>query len=566
MSCISALLLIAAHPCWAQPYRNISEPTSSWRPEQMFEYAEARFYGLGGARPDLDLALRWYRKSADGGEPRAMATMGMMMIDGTYLKKDIAGGIRFLKQANKKMDGAATCALGLVKSSGLDGATDSASAKSYFEKGFEIALKGANASEPRSMYLLGKLYMNGFGCQTNRSEAEKWITLAANSKYVPAMLEMGDWCFYGTMGPRDYAKAATWYTTAGVANTPSAASNLGYCLQMGVGMARDPQQAVALYTRAASLGDSMAMLRLANCLENGIGTPLNPIQAMEYYKKAASSGDALGEYLLGVHLQVGRNCQRDLAAAFKMFERSAKKGNSHGMAALGDCYLAGVTVPADHKQAMEWYNKSANSGNFFGWRALASMFRDGNGVPKDPAKAIEFLKKASDLGDGVSMNCLGLMLKNGEGTAADPFQAFQRFQNAAQKGEPLGMFNTGVCFLNGEGVAADKERAKYWLTESSNRGCTSAKQILATLTEPNGSEEALKTLLVIGALAYFANSLFDAPSPDYATQNNVASDIRRFRREREDFEDRQKIEEARQRSIDAARQADMEINYLKLQQ
>ena len=62
----------------------------------------------------------------------------------------------------------------------------------------ELLLKAANQEFPPAMYELGRRYsMGSFGLQRDLAEAYRWMSKAAESGSVPAMVETADALFYG---------------------------------------------------------------------------------------------------------------------------------------------------------------------------------------------------------------------------------------------------------------------------------------------------------------------------------------------------------------------------------
>ena len=108
------------------------------------------------------------------------------------------------------------------------------------------------------------MYDLGEGVPENKTEAVKWLTLAA---------EQGD------------AEAQYW---------------LGFMYDNGDGVPADDMEAVKWYTLAAEQGYALAQGTLAFMYYRGLGVDRDYKEAAKWFRKAARQGDTDSQYNLGV--------------------------------------------------------------------------------------------------------------------------------------------------------------------------------------------------------------------------------------------------------------------------
>ncbi|MCR5415084.1 MAG: sel1 repeat family protein [Kiritimatiellae bacterium] len=103
---------------------------------------------------------------------------------------------------------------------------------------------------------LGEAYGYGKeGVEVDRTEAAKWLRMAAEQDYAPAM------------------------------------ANLGECYRMGEGVDKNTAEAVKWYRRGAELGDAKAQYFLGGSYAAGFGVEVDRKEAAKWWRKAAANGD-----------------------------------------------------------------------------------------------------------------------------------------------------------------------------------------------------------------------------------------------------------------------------------
>ena len=202
----------------------------------------------------------------------------------------------YLKNAEKG-DASAQCELGFLYYSGRNGA------EKDYEKAREWLTKSAEQDYSEAQMLLGSLYHDGIGVNTNSSERFRWLLKAVEKKQTDKS---------NNLDSNELAMAYRY---------------LGRDFQIGEGVKKDSDQAFSSFFKAAELGDAEAQV------------------------------------LVGSFYSLGISVKADQKESVKWYEKAAKQGDVTGLCALGECYKEGKGVPQNFVEAYKWYSLAVAVGN-----------------------------------------------------------------------------------------------------------------------------------------------------------------------------------------------------------
>jgi TPR repeat protein len=208
-----------------------------------------------GAEKNPDMALSFLKKSAEAGNARAMASLGVAYTFKEFLgaKSDPAVGVQWLR-------------------------------------------RGADAGDAWGMAALGHVLASGdaYGLPVRGGEGEVWARRSAESGQIYGMAILGDIYRYGRGGvPKDLPEAARWFKKASDSGLTVASVEYALMLDEGLGgLKQDRAEAVKLFRSAAEDGNPQGMFALAISLELGDGVDKNESEALVWYRKAAAAGIA----------------------------------------------------------------------------------------------------------------------------------------------------------------------------------------------------------------------------------------------------------------------------------
>ncbi|VAW63741.1 hypothetical protein MNBD_GAMMA11-1119, partial [hydrothermal vent metagenome] len=156
-----------------------SEKINNWLKLANNNNADAQFelgiaYQEGnGVTKDLDQARHWYKKAADAGITGAQNNLGCLLIESDSGPEKITEGVSLLEKAAKANSVHAQMNLAELL---IDGTR----VKRDYKKAFNWSLKAAELSnDPEAQYMLGILYEQGAGTETDYAKAADFFTLAS---------------------------------------------------------------------------------------------------------------------------------------------------------------------------------------------------------------------------------------------------------------------------------------------------------------------------------------------------------------------------------------------------
>ncbi len=144
-----------------------------------------------GVKQDIQKALFWYSKAADGGDPSAMFRYALILMEGRLVKQDKARADELMRKAADAGNPLAAFNWAQILVSKTPGEEGLRNALPYYE---QSAAKGIADAE----YALSQIYLNLPGLpKEKRDSAKDWLQRAAKAGYDTAELDMAIWLIDG---------------------------------------------------------------------------------------------------------------------------------------------------------------------------------------------------------------------------------------------------------------------------------------------------------------------------------------------------------------------------------
>ncbi|WP_295796782.1 tetratricopeptide repeat protein [uncultured Treponema sp.] len=350
------------------------------------------------------------------------------------------------------------------------------------EDAFERSLRLAKSGNSYAQLEVGKLYLNGYGIDTDDNAA----VIKNNNK-----------AFY-------------WFLKSSEQNNAGAFFMLSNCFEHGIGVQKNIEKAEDYLYKAAEFGDKEALLQLArffiskkdfsmaisfleklNEVDDGtymvkiaqiytrIGAAyiygyevmydyeiyMNFEKGLEYLITAAEMGDSEAQSELGsMYLGGEDNVQQDYEKAFFYLKRAAKQKDSSAVMELARCYESGYGVEKNIKKAIRLYCEILSIEilypehyNFDEALHIIKDYKDleyiencidspvvfyylsqefiGFDKEQNPEKYIHFLKKSAEMGYDKAQYELGKMYENGLHVEKNIDKAIEWFEKAGEQGD-----------------------------------------------------------------------------------------------------------------------------------
>jgi TPR repeat protein len=178
-------------------------------------YALGRAMGESSptANADLVRSAALYRQAAEKGHPLAALRYGMVLADGTAVKRDPVTAQRWLIHANDS--GVPEAALALAD---MAARTPASRDKALNEKILRSAITwyevAARAGVPSAQFKLANAYYAGAGVARDPSQAQLWYGRAAQQGQIEAQNAMGIMLIGGAAGASDPVEGYKWLLLA----------------------------------------------------------------------------------------------------------------------------------------------------------------------------------------------------------------------------------------------------------------------------------------------------------------------------------------------------------------
>jgi TPR repeat protein len=186
---------------------------------------------------DEERGIEWLRRAANQGSAPAQSLLGWIYSGGIQARQDPAAALKWFTAAARQEDGYALMRLSGFYYRGIVVASDPARAKRLMLRAAELGdryaivgawnlllfvgkpedrdtrlglhflVKGANADDPNSAYMLGREYLTGRDVPRDPARAAQWFVRAAKGKHALASLWLSELHAKG-LGVRQNSKVA----------------------------------------------------------------------------------------------------------------------------------------------------------------------------------------------------------------------------------------------------------------------------------------------------------------------------------------------------------------------
>lgn len=176
--------------------------------DAQFKLAGLYSRGIGIGKNDAE-AVKWYRAAAEQGNAEAQFILAERYAKGVGVGKNEAEAVQWYRKAAEQGNAGAQFILAGHYFNGIGVKKNEAEAVRWCRKAAEQGIAEAQ-------FRLAKCYYASRGTSKDNTEAAKWSRRAAGQNIADALsfFILGDSCFFGWEGKRDYAEAVRWYKLA----------------------------------------------------------------------------------------------------------------------------------------------------------------------------------------------------------------------------------------------------------------------------------------------------------------------------------------------------------------
>ncbi len=196
------------------------------------------------------------QQMAGRGNSDAQFELGVRLLGGEGLPKDVAEAIEWLRKAAMQQHPGAMNAMGTLCEEGMGVPKDEKKAIEWYEKSAKLGF-------PLAQMNLSESYENGRGVTKDEILAVEWLQKAASQNFPQAQAMYAWKLEHGQGISKNSVEAASWYLKAAQQGLVAAQTHLAYMYYTGAGVPLDYRRAEAWYRFAARSEDPWAHNDLA---------------------------------------------------------------------------------------------------------------------------------------------------------------------------------------------------------------------------------------------------------------------------------------------------------------
>ena len=234
----------------------------------------------------------------------------------------------------------------------------------YKNKDYEAAISIWSSDElkedPRALFSLGRLHMQGVGLEKDEALAVEFYIAAAEGGHLSAQFNLGLAYFKGRGVDKDFDKAMEWWEKAADAGHSAAQYNIGALLWEGQVVEQDQATAMKWFRTAMHNNNEQASSFLQSLFEP-MYSELR--ENFKFYRDDNTVRDiSLIEELSLFKLGQQAYSQGEFDQALKYWTPLAKDGHFDSQYYIAQLYEKGEGVEASFETALPMYEKAARAG------------------------------------------------------------------------------------------------------------------------------------------------------------------------------------------------------------
>lgn len=247
------------------------------------------YYSGKGAELDKRRALQLFEDAAEAGDDSAHTMLASILLYDRDIERNPAQAVVWLRESAEDGNPRAQAMLGIVTSSLNDIASEGITFDD--ERAYEWVKKSMDQNYPLSYSYAGQMLLAATGTERDIPQAVAKFEEGSRLGNADAMVNLAWQLVHGQGIEKDTARAYQLIKAAADQGYPNAIYNLGWLYEHGHGVKQDYVKAVEHYKAASKLKDPSGTYNLAEMYEFGRGTNADTEHALELYQLAHRLGD-----------------------------------------------------------------------------------------------------------------------------------------------------------------------------------------------------------------------------------------------------------------------------------
>ena len=332
-------------------------------------------------------------------------------------------------------------------------------------------------------YLLGMMYLNGYGVTKDIDKAVKILALAADNKHLKACMELGNIFTNITYQPYEAFK---YFQIAALQDNKVAQYQIANHLELGKGTDKNIPEAIKWYTESAQAQYAPAQHKLANLLIADKSDISNINKAIEWYKQAVAKR-YYASYFELAKVYLNEDIKTKIVTddyIFALIKTAAENDITKAYYPLAQLYSSGRGTKKDDQEAFRYYKKAANKKNIEAQYKVGEALIRGTGVAVDFAKAAKILKSTADSSHKKAQYLYGRLLEQGRGVKKDLRKALKYYLFAAKQGLAPAQYRLARLYeidSKIDNLTSNPVFAAYWYEKAAEQNVAEAQLNIAKL-------------------------------------------------------------------------------------
>jgi TPR repeat protein len=270
-----------------------------------------------------------------------------------YKNEDYATAVSIWSSEELKTDPRALFSLGRLRMQGVGLEKDEALAVAYY-------LEAAEAGHLSAQFNLGLAYFKGRGVEKDTDKAMKWWAKAADAGHSSAQYNIGALLWEGRVVEQDQATAMKWFRTAMHNNNEQASTFLQSLFEP---MYSELRENFKFYrddttVRDISLIEELGLFKLGQqAYSQGAYD-----QALKYWTPLAEDGHFDSQYFIAQLYEKGEGVKASFETALSMYEKAARAGQPDSQYRLG-FYHINEAPETNRTLGLYWMQSAADNGH-----------------------------------------------------------------------------------------------------------------------------------------------------------------------------------------------------------
>jgi len=396
----------------------------------------------------LQESFYWLQRAVEQRYPLAELKIGKYYIR----QKELAKGIKHIKNAAKNNNVAAQVIIGKLYYAGEYFKQDIKKSKKWLEK-------AAKKNNPEAQFYLSEIYHYYVDAKDAPQKSQKLLKLSAQHDYVPALVKIGELLIENNQ----YITASHWLAKASKLHSAKAQYLLAILSLDNKIQAK--LDVIALLERSR-LSYLPAQVRLAYCYKNGEVVQKDMIKAKRLLENAAELGHEQAFFELGMSMIRGDfGFEKNVPHGIDYLKISAEKGFPPAKLILSTLFINGQPILKDKNEAVKVLALQAIQGIPSAQYKLAKVLVEFQ-IPAYDRVAYYWLEKAAKQSNNDIHFLLATFYANGIGTATDFKRAIALLKHLAEQNYSLAYMELAKLYHKGLGVERSDFIAKNWIVRA----------------------------------------------------------------------------------------------------